>query len=189
VIEMALLLPLLLTIIFGALTVSLLLDRILTVLQVVRYAGSMYVRGTDFNVSANKVLLLAGAGGLGITPSGGSGVIYLSLVVKAAPGTTNGNANRLVVAERFVIGNSSFASSRIGTPSISIWPDTTKPLPNGQVRDYDNQPSAVATLPAAYSGISLNERVYVVEVCDSLTDLGGFMSLLSMSQFYNRAFF
>ena len=189
VIEMALILPLLLTVIFGALTASLLLDRVLTVLQVVRYAGSMYARGTDFSVASNKALLLTGAGGLGITPTGGSGVIYLSAVVKAAPGTTNGDAGRLVIAERFVIGMSSFASSRIGTPSGGIWPDTTKPLPNGQVRDYDNQASAIATLPAAFSSIGLNERIYVVEIGDSLTDLGGYLGLLSMNQFYTRAFF
>jgi len=189
VIEMALILPLLLTVIFGALTASLLLDRVLTVLQVVRYAGSMYARGTDFSVATNKVLLLTGASGLGITPTGGSGVIYLSAVVKAAPGTTNGDAGRLVIAERFVIGMPSFASSRVGTPSGAIWPDTTKPLPNGQVRDYDNQASAIATLPAAFNSIGLNERIYVVEICDSLTDLGGYLGLLSMNQFYTRAFF
>jgi hypothetical protein len=59
------------------------------------------------------------------------------------------------------------------------------------VRDYDNQPSAVATLPAAFvfANIGDNERIFVVEVCDNLTDLGGYMSLFSMNQFYTRAFF
>jgi hypothetical protein len=175
---MALILPLLLLIIFGALTASLVLERLLSVLQVVRYAGSMYARGTDFSVASNTGLLLMGAGGLGITATGGTGVIYLSAVVKAAPNT--GNANLLVVAERFVIGNPSLTASHIGTPSVR---------PNGQVLDFENQPSAVASLPAAFGNIGLNERIYVVEVCDSLTDLGGYMSLLNMDRFYTRAFF
>jgi hypothetical protein len=188
VIEMALILPLLLGTIFASLTVGLVLERLLSVLQVVRYAGSMYARGTDFNVASNKTLLLMGAGGLGITATGGTGVIYLSAVVKAGPGTTY--HDQLVIAERFVIGSSSFASSRVGTPSVSIWPDTTKPLPNGQVHDFENQPSALATLPAAFSSIGYNERIYVVEVCDGLTDLvGGYVSLLHIDRFYIRAFF
>jgi hypothetical protein len=187
VIEMALILPLLLLIIFGGLTCSMALDRLLGVLQVVRYAGSMYARGTDFSKASNTGLLLMGAGGLGITATGGNGVIYLSTVVKATPGTNN--ANQLVVAERFVIGNPSFTASHIGTPSPGVWPDATKPLPNGQVRDFENQPSAVANLPAAFGSIGLNERIYVVEVCDSLTDLGGYTSLFRMDRFYTRAFF
>jgi hypothetical protein len=187
VIEMALLLPLLLLIIFGGLTCSMALDRLLGVLQVVRYAGSMYARGTDFSFASNTGLLLMGAGGMGITPTGGTGVIYLSQVMKASPGTKN--ANKLVVTERFVIGSPSFTASHIGTPSAAVWPDTTKPLPNGQVRDYENQPSALATLPAAFGSIDLNEHIYVVEVCDSLTDLGGYTRLLSIDRFYTRAFF
>ena len=187
VIEMALILPLLLSIIFGALTASLVLERLLSVLQVVRYAGSMYARGTDFSVASNKTLLLMGAGGLGITSSGGTGVIYLSAVVKAGPGTVY--HDQLVIAERFVIGNTSVTASHIGTPSVAIWPDTTKPMPNGQVKNFENEASAVASLPAAFGSIGYNERIYVVEVCDSLTDLGGYMSLLHMDKFYTRAFF
>jgi Flp pilus assembly protein TadG len=187
VLEMALILPLLLLVIFGALTVSLTLNRDLSALQVTRYAGSLYARGTDFSVASNVGLLLKGAGDLGITSSGGRGVVYLSTVVKAAPGTAN--ANKLVVAERFVIGNRSLASSRTGTPSTSIWPDRTKPLPNGQVKGYEDEPSAVATLPAAFAGMALDQRVYVIEVCYSLSDLGGWSRLLGKDQVYHRAFF
>jgi hypothetical protein len=187
VIEMALILPLLLLIIFGALTGGMALERYLSVLQVVRYAGSMYARGTDFSVQSNKGLLLMGAGSLGITATGGDGVIYLSAVVKAAPSTRN--ANQLVVAERFVIGDASFASSRIGSPSASIWPDTTKPLPNGQVHDFENESSARASLPAAFGNIDLNQRVYVVEVYNSMSGIGGWMNLFGINRVYSRAFF
>jgi hypothetical protein len=187
VVEMALILPLLLFIIFGGLSCSMALDRLLGVLQVVRYTGSMYARGTDFSKASNTGLLLMGAGGLGITSTGGTGVIYLTSVVKAGPGTKF--HDQLVIAERFVIGSPSFTASHIGTPSGAIWPDTTKPLPNGQVRDYENQPSAVANLPVVFGNISLNERIYVVEVCDSMTDLGGYMTRFGMGRFYTRAFF
>jgi hypothetical protein len=103
VIEMALILPLLLFIIFTALTCSMGLERYLSGLQVVRYAGSMYARGTDFSVLSNQNLLLMGASGLGITAAGGNGAICLSAVRMA---TTGGN---LEIAEHFVIGNPSYA--------------------------------------------------------------------------------
>ena len=181
VIEMALILPLLLTIIFGALTAGLLLDRVLTVLQVVRYAGSMYARGTDFNNAANKNLLLKGAGGLGITAIGGTGVIYLSTVVRSID--SSGNPGPLVVSERFVIGNSTatFPASRIGTLARTL---------NGPVPNYNTNPLALApSLQAGFGSIGVNERVFAVEICDNLTDLGGYLGLMSMSQFYTRAFF
>ena len=179
VIEMALILPLLLTIIFGALTTSMLLDRVLTVLQVVRYAGSMYARGTDFSVAANKDLLLKGAGGLGITRTAGTGVIYLSTVVRSIDGS--GNPGPLVVSERFAIGDTGFAASRIAT-LVST--------PNGPVPNYNTNPQARApTLQGSFGNIGVNERVFAVEVCDSLVDLGGYMGLLSMNRFYSRAFF
>jgi len=187
-IEMALFLPFLLFLVFAALTTGLVLDRHLSALQLTRYAGSMYARGTDFNFTSNRNLLLMGASGLGITLNAGNGVIYLSSVVKASPGTAN--QNLLVISERFVIGNDSLSASRIGTPSPAIWPDSTAPLPNGLVHDFENQPSALATLPAAFQDINLNERVYVVEVFYSLAGIGGWTSLLSGSQImYSRAFF
>jgi hypothetical protein len=178
---MALILPVLLFLVFGAITSGMTLDRHLSALQAVRCAGSMYARGADFSSLHNKNLLLMGAGGLGITATSGDGVIYLSAVVKAAPGTQN--QNLLVLAERYVIGNSSFESSRIGTPSPSIV------LPNGQVQDYENEPSARATLPAAFATIDLNQRIYVVELSYSMAGVGGWTGLFNMDRVYSRAFF
>ena len=80
-------------------------------------------------VVQNKQLLLMAANNLNMSVSGGQGVAYLSTVVKAPSGTAN--AGQLVVAQRFVIGNESLASSRVGTPSSAIWPDPANSQSNG----------------------------------------------------------
>jgi hypothetical protein len=178
VVEMALILPLLLLIIFGALTASLVLDRLLSVLQVVRYAGSMYARGTDFSVTSNKDLLLMGAGGLGITGTR-TGVIYLSAVMRTID--SHGTPGLLVVAERFVIGNPSFDTSRIGTLAGTL---------NGPVPNFQTDPAALATiLQGEFGAIRDNERIYVVEVSENLADLGGWTRSFGMNRFYTRALF
>lgn len=150
----------------------------------------MYARGTNFNLTSNVTLLLMAAGGLGMTATGGNGVIYLSAVEMAGSGTNN--AGQLVIAERFVIGNSSFASSRIGTPASSIWPDTHEPLPNGLVHDFENQSSALVTpgsLPPAFGLIAVNERIYVVEVSYSLANIGGWTRVFGLDRVYTRALY
>jgi hypothetical protein len=185
-IEMALLLPLLLLISFGSITAGMVLDRHMSVTQFVRYAGGMLARGTDFSQTGARDLLLSAGGDLGITAGGGNARVYFSTVVKAAPGTTN--AGQLVIAERYVIGNAALGTSRVGSPSSSIWPNTELPLPNGKVADYENQVSARATLPASYSGLALNQRVHVVEVFHVPSDLN-WTGFFSARVLYVRAFF
>ena len=184
--EFALLLPLLTLIAFGSITAGIVIDRYLTLRQLVRDAGNMYARGVDFNVTQNKQLLLLAANDMQMTTSGGQGVIYLSMVVKAPESTAN--AGNLVIAERLVIGNSSIAPSTIGTPSTAIWPDPNLPIPNGDVFDYSNELSARATLPAAMTVITLNERIFVAEVFHTPTDLV-FPGFFASNLLYARVFF
>ena len=184
--EFALLLPLLALLSFGSITVGMIIDRYMAVRQLVRDAGNMYARNVDFSLVQNKQVLLLAATDMRITTTGGQGVIYLSQVVKAPTGTSN--AGKLVIAQRFVIGNSSIAQSAIGTPLSSIWPDRTNPQPNGDVHDYNNQPSAVATLPAVMSTITVNERIFVAEVFHPPTDLV-FPGFFQPNLLYARAYF
>lgn len=161
-VEFALVFPMVLIITFGVFTTGVVLERYITVLQLARNGGSMLARGADFNVEQNKQLLLQGAVDMDITTTGGEGVIYLSRVVKAPPGSPNNG--KLVVAEQYIIGNSALTPSRVGTPSAAIWPDREKPLPNGDVADYEKELSARADLPMDLQSISLSEEVFIAEV-------------------------
>jgi hypothetical protein len=185
-VEMALLLPVLLVISFASVTAGMVIDRHMSVTQFVRYAGGMSARGADFSQTGARNLLVSAGSELGMTATGGNARVYFSTVMKAAPGTVN--AGQLVISERYVIGNAALGTSRIGSPSSSIWPNTALPLPNGQVADYENQPSARATLPASYSSLALNQRVHVIEVFHTPSDLN-WTGFFSARVLYVRAFF
>ena len=162
VMEFALVMPIMLIVSFLALGGGLMVTRYLSVIQLARNAGNMLSRDTDFAVVQNKQLLLMAANNLNMSVSGGQGVAYLSTVVKAPSGTAN--AGQLVVAQRFVIGNESLASSRVGTPSSAIWPDPANSQSNGDVADYDDEASAVAALPNPLGSLPEGETVFVAEV-------------------------
>lgn len=147
---------------FGVVTGGLALDRYMTVLQLGRTGASMMSRGVDFNSTQNKKLFLRGAADLGIDVDAGRGVIYLTRLEKAPPGTVN--EGLMVIAERYEIGDTSIAASSIGQPDSSIWPDTTNPNPNGDVRDRNNEGSAVASTPATLNTLALGESMFVAEV-------------------------
>jgi hypothetical protein len=161
-VEFGLCFPVLVLLLFGVVTGGLALDRYMTVLQLGRTGASMMSRGVDFNSTLNKQLFLRGAADLGITLNAGRGVVYLTRIEKAPPGTDNDGL--MVIAERYVIGNTAIASSSIGQPAGSIWPDPTNPNPNGDVRDRNNEPTAVATTPATLASLALGESMYVAEV-------------------------
>jgi len=162
IVEFALLVPVLLILCLGALSAGITLDRYMTVQQLARNSAGIFARGFDFAITENKRLALASAGGLGITVDGGDGVVYLSKIVVAPSGSAN--AGQAVVSEHYVIGDPALASSTIAAPDPGIWPDDTQPLPNGFVRDYIEETSAVATVPTALSSLGSSDTVFIVEV-------------------------
>ena len=159
--ELALVMPVLVFTLFGVVSGGLVFDRYMTVVQTSRNAASMFSRGTNFAIDGNKDLLLFGQG-LDITRNGGDGVIYLTRVVLAPTGTPN--EGQLVVAERHVIGDANYAASVIGQPNSMIWPDPDKAAPTGDVKDYFQEPSAVATVPATLMTLPLGESMYIAEI-------------------------
>ena len=167
--ELAIGLPVLILLLFGVVTGGLILDRYMTVVQLARTGASVFSRGTDFSITANKNLLLLGSEALGITADAGNGVIYLTRVLLATPGSSN--EGRLVMAERHVIGDPAFHASYVGTPDSSIWPDPDEPLPNGVVDNRNNAPSAVANVPAALNTLPLGESMFIVEVYHHSSEL------------------
>ena len=158
-----------------------LLERYLNVINLVRNAGSMYSRNMNFEFDANRELLVRAATGMGMTTTSGRGVILLSRVVIAQFGINQGLP---VIDRRFVIGNPSLASSRIGTP-FTVDPVT------GVVTDPENDPTALvdsgATTPFQNIINAGADRVFMAEVTHEPTDL----VLLGLFDggMYSRAFF
>ena len=169
IVEFALTFPVLILVLLGVVTGGLVLDRYMTVLELGRTGASMFSRGVNFNSTQNKQLFLIGAQGLDINLNSGSGVVYLTRLEKAPPGTTN--AGRMVIAERYVIGNESVAPSSVGKPNAGIWPDPDNPNPNGDVKDRNQEPTAIATTPATLNTLPLGESMYITEVYSSANGL------------------
>ena len=169
IIELALSLPVSILLMFGVVTGGLVLDRYMTVNQLARTGASVFSRGTDFSVTANKNLLLLGSEALRITANSGDGVIYFTRVQQGLPGTTN--ADVVVISERHVIGDADFHASSIGEPDAAIWPDPNEPMPNGLIDDRNNQPSAVATVPIGLGSLPLGESMFIVEVYHQADEL------------------
>jgi len=168
-VELALGLPALMMMMFGVVTGGLVFDRYMTVVQLARTGASVFSRGADFSSTANKNLLLLGSEALGMTATGGNGVMYLTRIQLSPPG--GANAGQLVVAERHVIGDPGFHISYVATPSSSIWPDPDEPLPNGLVDDRNNQASALAIVPAVLNTLPLGESMFIVEVYHRSSEL------------------
>lgn len=127
--------------------------------QVTRDAASMYVRGVDFSKAGNKDILVRLASGMGMTRAGGQGVIILSRVtwIPAATCTAAGlepcNADRHVITQQVVIGNTLLRASSLGTPA------GTDSL--GLVANYMQDARAVAAFP--YMQLAAGEYAYVAE--------------------------
>lgn len=158
-IEFALTLPILILFAFGTLSASQLLERYLTVLQLVRNAGNMYSRSVDFSIIQNRQLLLTASNGLSMTLNGGDGIVYLSRVEVADSGSNSGFP---VVTNRISIGNAALVLSRIAMPATV--------LPNGDVVDYENDPLARAAIASSLTLVG-TDVAYVVEAYHTPTDI------------------
>ena len=169
ILEFAICLPVLVMALLTAISGGMWFDRYMTIVQVGRNSAAMFSRGMNFSIDANKDLMLLAAADLQINKTGGAGVIYLSRVVQAPPGSANDGS--LVVAERFVIGDPNFKPSTIATPASSIWPDPDVPGPTGDVKDYQEEASAVANVPSSLTTLPLGERMFVSEVYHDAGDL------------------
>ncbi len=105
------------------------LRRTLQTNQVCRDSGHMFARWVDFSQTGNQDLVVRLAYGMGITRTGGNGVVILTKVMKAgtaqctAAGLTNSNCtnlNQVVAVQRFTIGNASYKPSKYVTPASNL---------------------------------------------------------------------
>lgn len=113
----------------GTVSTGMALGKGIQTSQVARDAGHMYVRQVDFSLTQNKNLIVRLANGMGMTLTGGNGVVILTqvLMIGAAECTAAGltdaqcvNKNWPVITQRLVIGNSGLYSSTIGSPTNTI---------------------------------------------------------------------
>ena len=122
VVEFAVALPFLIMMGIGTFAVGIIIDRHLTVGQLVRNGGNMFARGVSFVSNQNKQFLVDAADGMGMTLTGGTAVVYLSLLQRVPPTARCGsgacaNAGMIVIAQRFAVGNASLAPSKFGMPA------------------------------------------------------------------------
>lgn len=188
VVEFAVALPFLVLMAVGTFAVGMVIDRHLTLGQLVRNAGNMFARGISFTSNQNKQFLVDAATGMGMTLDAGKAVVYLSLLQKI-PATANcgggagscANAGEIVIAQRFTVGNTSIDDSRFGMPQ-NIGAD-------GNHVDFFDDTDAVATVPASLSGVMVdNEILYAVEAFHEPTTLA-FPGIFAPDLMYSRAFF
>ncbi len=178
IIEFGLVAIFLVPLFLGTINLGLNLGYNLQVSQIARDAGHMYVRQLDFSLDASKELVVRMASGMGMTKTGGKGVVILTKVLFvgddqcAAGGLTGGacsNRGRAVMVQRYTIGDPSLRTSSIGTPPAGMLltaPDTDLGLKAGDIlpSNYLTQSSLVtAATETMLPGMLAGETAFVVE--------------------------
>lgn len=152
----------------GMVVIGMDMKRVMQTNQVSRDVGHMYARWVDFSKPGNQDLVVRLASGLGMTRTGGSGVVILSKLMKiglqqCADGgvaqASCSNLNQTVFVQRIVIGNISLAASRFGTPVSSI----VKADGTIDAVNYLKNASAVSTNFAAALDLGEGEVAYLSE--------------------------
>jgi hypothetical protein len=162
----------------GTINLGLSLGYNLQVSQIARDAGHMYVRQLDFSMDASKELIVRMAGGMGMTRTGGNGVVLLTKVLFigddqcTAGGLSGGacsNRGRAVMVQRYVVGDPALKTSSIGTPPAGLIltaTDTATGLKAGDVlpANYLTQGTLVtAATETLLPGMLAGETAYIVE--------------------------
>lgn len=159
VIEFALFATVLVPLLLGTFVIGMNLMRSISVAQIGRDAGSMYVRGVDFSESANKAVLVRLGQRLGMAVTGGTGVVILSKLTYIAPGscTMPCNAGQHVITQRISVGNTAVRSSNFAFAG-AVTLDA-----QGNVANYVTNPGAVCGNFASTLTLQAGEFVYVSE--------------------------
>jgi len=190
VVEFAVSLPFLVLMGVGTFAVGIIIDRHLTVGQLVRNGGNMFARGVSFVSDQNKQFLVDAADGMGMTLNGGTAVVYLSLMQRVPPTVQCGagacaNAGMIVIAQRFSVGNTTLAASRFGMPA-------NLDAEGNHLDAFDDTDARAGNVPASLnsvsSGLQPNEIIYVVETFHTPSTLS-FPGIFSPQMMYSRAFF
>jgi hypothetical protein len=209
--EFAIVFPCFSLLFFGSVGLGIMLGRYIQTTQVCRDVAHMYADKTvDFSkTTAQNIVSQKLASGVGMTNTGGNGVVILTRVITVylADCTANGissgscaNQNQPVITQRIVIGNSSLKSSVFGTPPTTPAADSAG---NYKASDYMTNTAlratgfetvlddavtratgTTATAPAQAQG----ESAYAVEVFFSYPDIS-FLGWTTTGGAYQRFIF
>ena len=218
VIEFAVALPFLILLTIGSFAVGLMLDRHMTVGQVVRNAGNMYARGIDFSTLQNKRLIVDAATGLDLQLASGRTAVYFSRLTRvpddaicnSGSGPRNClNQGRIVITERYRIGDTAspsapvggYMASRLAMPGDNFVDPQGVAAPEGLVHKraggqtytyYDFAEAVASGAPPEVvdpvGGLRVNEFLYAVEVIHR-PDAIAFQGIFAPEFLYSRAFF
>lgn len=188
IIEFAVLMPFLVLLFIGSFGVGVMLDRYLTIEQVIRHGGAMFARGVAFQFDANKQHLIDAAAGLDLQLTSGRTAVYLTLLTRIPPdalcegNSICANADQVVIVERQTIGDTTMLSN-LGMPTLLDI--------DGQHSDYYDNSDAVATIPSQIASSDLlvpNERLYAIEVFHRPVSVS-FPGFIAPDQLYSVAYF
>ena len=190
VVEFAVALPFLVLMGLGTFAVGMIIDRHLTVGQLVRNGGNMFARGVSFVSNQNKQFLVDAATGMGMTLDGGNAVVYLTLLERVplsakCGGGTCANAGMVVIAQRYSVGNTSLAPSKLGMPTqLDSEGNHLDAFGDSDARATNVPPS----LNSLSTGLQPNEIIYLVEAFHTPSTIS-FPGIFAPEIMYSRAFF
>jgi hypothetical protein len=169
----------------GTFSVGFKLVRADQVQEVCRDVGHMYAYGVDFTQAANQAIAVRLAQGLGMTATGGQGVLILSVLkmIGSTDCTSSGyvpqgqtpnmtncpNLNKIVISQRLYIGNTALRNSNFGTPPSSLVDSSGNILLTKQVSDPTLRAPSFGNLLSLASG----QFAYLTEAYFSSVDLDG----------------
>lgn len=207
IVEFAVALPFLVLMSVGTFAVGMILDRHLTLGQVVRNGGNMYARGIDFSINQNKQFIIDSGTGLDLQLTGGKSAVWFTLLTRVpsnAQCSSGGgslrdcnNNGRVVIAQRYKIGDTAgtgMASRLQNGQSASQFVDKNgaSAIEGDHVDHFDLAEawadSAPTSLTDPTSGIQDNELIYVVEIIHRPTSIS-FQGIFAPEFMYARAFF
>jgi len=182
---------------FGLIVIGLSLILANQVTEVCRDTGHMFAYGVDFSQSASQLLVTQQlAQGLGMTPTGGKGVIYLSTLTYVdstsctaaglqANTTSCPNMNQTVVIKRLIIGNAGVQAAAFapGIPASII--GSTGDISSA---NYLTSSSVQANNFANVISLTVGQYAYVSEMFVN-PPVGGVWSLFSSNVVAARSVF
>ncbi|MFN0107022.1 MAG: TadE/TadG family type IV pilus assembly protein [Bryobacteraceae bacterium] len=168
IIEFALVISFLVLLLMGTFSVGMTLTKSVQAGVVARDAGAMFMRYVDFTLAQNKDILVRLANGMGMTASGGNGVVIMTQIMMvgtdecAAGGLSTGacpNFNMPVVIKRMTVGNALLYTTTYGNPAPTlIQADGTISTTN-----YLNESSVRATNFTSVMTLNGGEYAFVSE--------------------------
>lgn len=145
IVEFAIVTPCLLILFFGTIGLGLMMGRYVQAVQVARDVAHMYSNGVDFSKAANRNIVTQQlASGVGMTDTGGNGVVVLSKVITVyqadcdAAGLTCTNLALPVFTQRITIGKASLRPGDFGAPSSGILDSSGNIAPNVYITNSDS---------------------------------------------------